>query len=182
MKFTRYALLVSLVGCQTIPSHNFSSFLSQDDTEECETQDSSHTEEHLDDANLCHGDLFQWPLRGKLLSPFGKRGKRFHKGIDIKGKHGEQILASQDGVVTFSGWKKRYGKVVIIRHANTETLYAHCQNLIAKPGDVVSVGQLIATVGASGNARGAHLHFEIRHENGWLNPLEKLPTEMASHP
>lgn len=125
-------------------------------------------------------ELFQWPLQGKLLSYFGKRGKRFHKGIDIKGKRGEPIRAAKGGEVVYAGWQRGYGKLVIIEHDNSRTLYAHCQNIKVKKGTKVRSGQVIATVGSSGNARGAHLHFEIRTDtNDLVNPLSKLPSSIA---
>ncbi|MBE7028574.1 MAG: M23 family metallopeptidase, partial [Ruminococcaceae bacterium] len=52
------------------------------------------------------------------------------------------------------------------------TLYAHCSEIIAKEGDEIQAGQMIAKVGSTGNVTGAHLHFEIRDEENWLNPEE----------
>ena len=105
------------------------------------------------------------PVSGIVTSRFGARWGRTHKGTDIGAPAGTPIVAAASGTVTVSqyGYNGGYGNYVIISHGNgVQTLYGHCTTLIAEEGDYVSQGQLIATVGTTGNSTGNHLHLEIR--------------------
>ena len=98
---------------------------------------------------------------------------KLHAGIDIAGPKGSDIVASDGGKVIFSGVKSGYGKVIYIDHGEGRTTrYAHCDSLIAKEGDLVSQGQLIAKMGNSGISTGPHLHFEIRENDTPVDPLD----------
>jgi lipoprotein NlpD len=113
------------------------------------------------------------PAPGRVSSHFGKRGRRLHKGIDIVAMVGTPIVASADGEVIFSGRQRGYGSTIVIDHGDYMTLYAHASKLIARNGDKVRRGDFIAKVGKTGNARGAHLHFELRdRENKPLDPMQ----------
>ncbi len=103
----------------------------------------------------------RWPLRGAISSHFGNRHGKLHRGVDLKAPHGSPIWASAEGTVVFAGWKKRYGKVVIIQHRSYQTLYAHLSAIRVKTGEWVDLKKVIGKVGATGNARGTHLHFEV---------------------
>ncbi len=116
---------------------------------------------------------FIYPAEGRISSKFGKRGRRFHKGIDIAVNVGTPLVAIADGEVVFSGKRRGYGGTVVIDHGSHMSLYAHCSKMIAKVGDSVKQGEYIAKSGRTGNARGAHLHFEIRDANN--RPLDPLP-------
>jgi hypothetical protein len=128
-----------------------------------------------------------WPLRGTITGAFGRRrGRRSpHTGIDIDGERGDPILAAADGEVIKAGSGGRYGKLVILKHANGfQTLYAHASRLLVRQGQRVRAGDPIAEVGSSGNARGSHLHFEVRREGRPQNPLPYLrgtPIETTDH-
>jgi len=75
-------------------------------------------------------------------------------------------------VVTFSGYRGAYGRLVIIDHGNGySTYYAHNTSNLVSSGQRVSQGQTIATMGVSGNATGSHLHFEIRRNGRPVNPM-----------
>ncbi len=88
---------------------------------------------------------------------------RGHKGLDIASPKGTDVYAALDGTVTYSGWQNGYGNIVIIQHDDkTATAYAHNSKLIAKKGDKVTAGQVIAEVGSTGRSTGNHLHFEVR--------------------
>lgn len=103
------------------------------------------------------------PLDGaKVISPFG--GKRpNHKGTDIKTKAKDKVRAAFKGVVTFSGQMSGYGNVVFISHpTGLETRYAHNSKNLAKKGDKVKPGDVIALEGKTGNATTEHVHFETR--------------------
>ena len=97
-----------------------------------------------------------------------------HKGTDIAGEHGKEILAAQDGVVSFVGYEENgYGNYISIAHGDTlKTLYAHCSKVLVKKGETVKNGQKIALVGSTGASTGNHLHFEIRINNLQVNAEE----------
>ncbi|NLD87606.1 MAG: peptidoglycan DD-metalloendopeptidase family protein [Clostridiales bacterium] len=107
----------------------------------------------------------------KVTSRFGQRGWRLHPGIDLAGKKGEEIMASDSGTVIYSGWLPGYGRTVTIDHENGYiTHYAHCHKLIVEEGDHVVKGDVIALLGNTGNSTGPHLHFEIRKGEEPLDP------------
>lgn len=117
------------------------------------------------------------PAPGRVSSRFGKRGRKLHKGIDIVANVGTPIVAAADGEVIFSGRQRGYGTTIVIDHGQFMTLYAHASKLIARNGDRVRQGEFIAKVGRTGNARGAHLHFELRdQDNKPLDPLQYVDT------
>ena len=115
------------------------------------------------------------PVQGKIISEFGPRNGRMHKGIDIQAPEGESIKAAEDGVVIFSGFLKGYGNVVIIKHeGDFFTVYAHNRVNLVKEGEFVKKGQVIGNVGMTGNAQTPHLHFEIRKKTKPLDPTEHI--------
>jgi murein DD-endopeptidase MepM/ murein hydrolase activator NlpD len=117
------------------------------------------------------------PVKGVVSSSFGKRddpingSKQFHSGVDIAAPAGSAVKAPCGGKVTFSGPAAGYGNLVEIDHgAGTVTRYAHnAVNLVAV-GDEVKAGQVIAVVGNTGRATGAHVHFELRRGGKALDP------------
>ena len=114
---------------------------------------------------------FIMPTSGKITSLYGERWGSMHNGIDIGAPAGTPVYASDDGVVTCAENKNSYGKLVKIDHGNGyETYYAHNSELLVSAGETVSKGQLIARVGATGNATGPHCHFEIRYNGEIKNP------------
>ena len=118
---------------------------------------------------------FLWPVRGRISSRFGPRGRSFHNGIDIIAPSGTLIRAAQSGVVSFSGTMRGYGRVVIIDHpGGWQTVYAHNSvNLVAR-GQRVNQGDPIGKVGRTGNATTTHLHFEVRRNGRCMDPLQFL--------
>ena len=116
----------------------------------------------------------QWcfPLPGaKVISNYGRRGRRSHSGVDLKTKANDEIRAAFDGEVVFSGRFAGYGNLVRIRHANgMETYYSHNAKNMVKVGDQVEAGQVIALTGQTGRATTPHLHFEIRLGGRPVNP------------
>ena len=75
---------------------------------------------------------------------------------------GTEIYAAAGGTVVTAGEHDSYGNYLIIQHSGTlRTLYAHCQSLLVSAGDIVSAGDVVALVGATGEATGPHLHFEV---------------------
>lgn len=120
--------------------------------------------------------VFAWPLKGRVTSGFSAGGgRRRHEGIDIDGDLGQQIRAAAAGTVMLAGTEGRYGKAVLIDHGEgLTTFYAHTSRLLVREGDWVELGEPIAEVGRSGNARGTHLHFEARRNGRPLDPLRFL--------
>ena len=121
---------------------------------------------------------FIWPVpfTKKITSPYGNREGGFHKGIDIAcaGVLGTNIIASEGGkVIVASYGSTGYGNHVIIDHGNgKQTVYGHCQKLFVKNGQKVSQGEVIGTVGSTGDSTGPHLHFEIRINGQAKNPQQ----------
>lgn len=117
-----------------------------------------------------------WPTEGTISSRFGQRERGWHYGLDIAADAGSLVLASAGGQVSEAGWKNdAYGYTVMLDHGNgQETLYAHCSQLLAEPGQWVTAGQTLALVGSTGNSTGPHLHFELRLNGSCVDPLEYL--------
>lgn len=119
---------------------------------------------------------FVWPIRGKLTSKFGPRGKSFHDGVDISAPKGTPIRAIQKGTVLFSDKLRGYGNIVIIRHPGRYvSVYAHNRKNLARKGQRVAQWQVIGEVGSTGKVTGPHLHLEIRRNNVARDPLYYLP-------
>jgi murein DD-endopeptidase MepM/ murein hydrolase activator NlpD len=118
-----------------------------------------------------------WPIQGKINSPYGPRGKKFHNGIDIASPSYQEVKASMDGEVILAGnSRKGYGNVVVLRHAHGySTIYGHMNVIIAREGEAVRQGQAIGGVGSTGKSTGPHLHFELRRDGRALDPLPVLP-------
>ncbi len=120
-----------------------------------------------------------WPVRsGYITSRFGfrihpiKKARIFHQGVDFASPRGSPVIAVADGVISFSGSKGGYGRTIDIRHVNgLVTRYAHNQENLVKEGQLVRQGQKIATVGSSGTATGAHVHFEVIKDGKTIDPF-----------
>lgn len=117
------------------------------------------------------------PVAGTLGSPFGERMHPIkktveqHKGVDIEANKGASIKAVMDGEISEAATEATYGKYIKIKHQDgLTTVYAHCSALISKKGQKVKQGAVIAKVGDTGAAVGAHLHFEIWKDGKALNP------------
>ncbi len=125
------------------------------------------------------------PVRGYPSDRFGRRadpfdGQRdFHPGIDISAPRGAKVIATADGVVVFSGYRKDYGRLVVIEHKfGISTRYGHLDRCIVKSGDEVAKGDIIGYVGSTGRSTGPHVHYEVRLRNQPLNPLRFLRSSL----
>lgn len=134
------------------------------------------------DNNVQTESGFLRPISGRITSYYGYRVNpvtgeyKLHKGIDYAGDYGDPIKASKSGVVEYSGWITGYGNTIILGHGNgVQTLYPHAQTLNVNYGDTVKQGDVIATVGSTGNSTGPHLHFEIRINGEAVDPLNYIP-------
>ncbi len=114
------------------------------------------------------------PVSGTITSRFGVSSnirRSSHTGLDIAAPTGTPVKAAASGTVTFSGWKGSYGNMLVISHGNgVQTYYGHCSKLYAKNGQTVSQGDVVASVGSTGNSTGPHLHLEIRVNGTAYNP------------
>lgn len=120
--------------------------------------------------------LDRWPVRGTVTSEYGPRGGRMHEGIDIAVPRGTPIRAVAAGRVSYADWAGSYGILVKIDHGGgLETRYAHNSRLVAKPGDYVAAGEIVARSGSTGQSTGPHLHFELRVQGEAVDPRIWLP-------
>ena len=121
-----------------------------------------------------------WPVNGKVSSGYGPRGSRKHAGVDIPMPLNTPICAARTGVVAKTGNNstpgfRGYGNFVLMDHGGgVKTLYAHCNSVSVKPGQRITVGQVIAYVGRTGRASTEHLHFEVRINDKPVNPIPYL--------
>jgi murein DD-endopeptidase MepM/ murein hydrolase activator NlpD len=107
---------------------------------------------------------------GYRKSPFGGR-REFHKGVDIATKEGSPVVATADGVVTFSDAKASYGETVVIDHGHgIVTSYAHLSKTLVNRGDHVKRGDTVGLVGSTGRSTGPHVHYEVRLNGMPVNP------------
>ncbi len=128
------------------------------------------------------GASYTMPAKGRLSSRYGQRkhpisGRRqMHAGIDIACGAGGSIVAARGGRVTHASRMGGYGKLVVIDHGNgSTTRYGHCSRILVRVGQRVNQRQKIALAGATGNANGPHLHFEVRRNGNPVDPLTVLP-------
>ncbi len=138
--------------------------------------------------------LTRFPIgRVPINSGFGQRYHpltgylHLHTGVDYRAPAGTPIQAAGDGVIAFIGFNDGYGKHVRISHKRGfETLYAHMSKSAGlAAGDAVKAGDIIGYVGDTGSATGAHLHYEIRRNGRYVNPMTlELPSgrNLASEP
>ena len=127
-------------------------------------------------SSICN---FIWPVRGRITSPYGMRvisgRKDFHAGIDIGSPTGTNIVAAESGRVSYAGYMRGYGNVIILSHDGAySTVYGHNSVNLVKKGQYVKRGNIIGKVGSTGNATGPHLHFEVRLSGKSVNPLSYL--------
>lgn len=127
------------------------------------------------------GGSMSWPVpgRGKITQSYGYsihpilKKKLLHTGLDIGVPSGSNVVAAQSGTVIFAGWKGGYGKTVMIDHGGgIVTLYAHNSSLLVDVGAKVSRGGSIAASGSTGLSTGPHVHFEVRVNGQYVDPLK----------
>lgn len=117
---------------------------------------------------------FSLPHRGRVTSHFGWRPRfgRWHYGVDIGLRTGDNILSAWRGQVRVCGWDPRgYGYYVVVRHDNGfETVYGHLSKILVEEDQGVEAGEVIGRGGSTGHSTGPHLHFEIRYQGININP------------
>ena len=122
-----------------------------------------------------------WPVKGLVTAGYGYRQSPFtgqremHEGLDVAAPHGSPILATADGVVSFSGPLAAFGNVVFINHGHGfTTFYAHNSSNRVKEGQQVKRREVIAYVGTSGRTTGPHVHYEVQVNGTTVNPLKYI--------
>ncbi|GAB6168781.1 M23 family metallopeptidase [Clostridium carnis] len=114
------------------------------------------------------------PTRGgDMTSGYGERWNSFHKGIDIAGNIGDDVIAAMDGEIIYSEFNNGgYGNLIKIKHDNDMvTYYAHLNKSYVKVGDKIKKGDIIGEIGNTGFSTGPHLHFELRVNDKPVNPV-----------
>lgn len=129
------------------------------------------------------GGQFGWPAPSytRISSDFGNRMhptlgiNKFHNGIDLAAPGGSPINAAYNGKVVQASYNGSMGNYVMVDHGgNLYTIYMHASALHVSPGDVVSRGQKIASVGSTGRSTGNHLHFGVRLNGSYVSPWNYL--------
>lgn len=118
-----------------------------------------------------------WPVPQPIVGdPFGPRGDRFHSGLDFPAAAGTPVYAARAGQVVYAGWRQGgWGFLVTIAHGRGErTMYAHLSRIDVRIGVWVAQGVRVGAVGATGDANGPHLHFEVRVRGAAVDPLRAL--------
>lgn len=134
-----------------------------------------------DENLLLHPSGMLVPVDGILSSVYGEKtvtitgSGKLHNGIDIKVKKESSVKAALGGKVTEVGSSPTYGNYIRIKHVDgLQTVYANCSSFIAKKGDIVEQGDVIANIGNTGAAVGFHLHFEVWKDGNAEDPLEYI--------
>jgi len=114
----------------------------------------------------------------RITSTYGKRRDPMnnkwsaHYGLDMGSPYKSQVFATASGVVTFAGWKGKFGKMVEIDHgAGLITRFAHLNSILVKKGQKIQFRDKVGLLGSTGRSTGAHLHYEISFRGRYMNPL-----------
>jgi LysM repeat protein len=120
---------------------------------------------------------FVFPTSRHTLSGYDYSTKTNHLGIDLAGNLGDNVMATDGGVVVYAGPNSYgYGNMIMIDHGTGyQSLYGHLSQIFVSCGQSVSQSQTIGAVGSTGHSSGPHLHFEIRTMSTVINPWDVLP-------
>jgi len=120
-----------------------------------------------------------WPVNGKIVSAYGTSGGQKNDGIDIAAAKGTPVKAAEGGKVVYAGGEvAKMGNLLLIEHPGGYiTAYGNNEELLAKKGDTVKKGQVIAKVGNSGGSANPQLHFEVRRSGKTIDPTTVLPAQ-----
>ena len=134
-----------------------------------------------EEFKLALGEMFIYPIKGRLSDPFGWRihpihGVRsYHAAIDLAAPAGTPVKAAMDGKVSATGYNRILGNFIILDHSSGyQSLYAHLSAFAVKQGLNVIQGSKIGEVGSTGESTGPHLHFAIYKNKRPVNPLDLL--------
>lgn len=120
---------------------------------------------------------FGRPSSGSISSRYGYRkspfseAREFHGGVDFRGKTGDEVVTTADGVVEKAKHVRGYGKYVVIKHKKGyKTLYGHLSKIDVARGQKVEAGEKIGELGSTGRSTGPHLHYEIIRYGKRIDP------------
>jgi len=158
--------------------------LGMEDTLRGEDGERAEMASHSNDNGRVATSLLQttpsfWPVRGFITRKFNvsvsENSSEYHNGIDIAVEKGEPVRAAAAGYVVESGWDEIYGFTIEIEHGNgLRTVYGHNERIVVKKGERVVRGQTIAYSGNSGRSTSPHLHFAVKRNNIYVDPLNYL--------
>ena len=143
-------------------------------------ENQSLSQEEQDILNVKNTTSFIKPVEGTISSIYGYRETatgtvpKNHTGTDIAAVTGTKVKSATDGQVVLASEEGDYGKHIKVKIGEVSMIYAHCNSLYVKEGDMVTQGQEIAEVGSTGNSTGPHLHFEIRISERTVDPQKIL--------
>jgi murein DD-endopeptidase MepM/ murein hydrolase activator NlpD len=144
------------------------------------TDPTGQTSYYDDEGSSARRGFLKSPLKfARITSGFGNRRhpllgyQRAHQGVDYGAPVGTPIWAVGDGVVKQSGWNGGCGKSVILRHRNgLESVYCHLSATAVSAGKGVAQKQVIGYVGSTGLSTGPHLHYAVKRNGTYVNPLQ----------
>lgn len=149
--------------------------ISSEETSDSFSDSSQSVDASQQISSLDQDALLRLPLiAGEISNPFN--GYPGHMGVDFSAEMGTEILAAASGVVVLAESPEHgYGRHIIIDHgAGVKTVYAHCDELLVQAGQKVQSGDVIAKVGDTGSVTGPLLHFELRIDDEYINPIEYM--------
>ena len=143
------------------------------------TDPEGQTSYYDDNGQSARRGFLKTPLKfARVTSGFGNRihpllgYQKAHEGVDYGAPTGTPVWAVGDGTVRQAGWNGGCGKSVTLRHRNgLETVYCHLSGVAVSAGKPVSQKQVIGYVGQTGMATGPHLHYAVRKNGSFVNPL-----------
>ena len=127
------------------------------------------------------GEQFVWPMPSghTIVSYYGPRiaptagATSYHRGIDIDCNMGSEVVCAAAGEVIYTGYLGSAGNAVIVDHGSgISTCYFHLSSYACTVGDKVTAGQVICYSGNTGVSTGPHLHFAVRENGEYVNPLK----------
>jgi hypothetical protein len=123
------------------------------------------------------GMTYPLTVRAVVTQTYGPHaGGTFHPGIDLAAPAGTPVLAATNGAVIYAGWETGYGNYICVQAtAVLSTCYAHLAVITVTVGESVTAGQQLGLEGATGDATGPHLHFEVRINGQTVDPAPYLP-------
>ncbi len=165
----------------TVVNESSETAVSSEETKEYDSSDSLEKTASIvgtESANQPEQAAWMWPVVGSndIIKRF--EGETSHRGIDIATEKGSSVVAAQDGIVIVAKEREGgYGRYIMVDHGGgVQTLYAHCDSLLAKTGQTVKAGDVIAYSGDSGNTPEEELHFEVRINGMYTDPEQYFVT------
>lgn len=167
-EFNRDLLALKIIELDTIFNHNWCTSCVFETSKEKGISDTLKLDLVRNTENYYYN---QW---GSFNWGYGPRWGRMHRGLDLALNIGDTVVSSFNGIVRYAQFNDGgYGNCVVVRHFNgIETLYAHLNEIIVKPGQLVYTNEPLGLGGSTGRSTGPHLHFETRYQGYSFDPLK----------